>query len=427
MTATVQPSVAKSEILIYFLASPKDEGVCAAVHRHLTPIVRSSPIPITVLDDFDIPAGTDREAHHARLLEADIVLSLISAEFIDDDDIYRRNQQVIDRYNRGETLMISILVRNCLWKALPRAHQPQLPKNLQPLSNRQLWPSEDDAAMEVVSDLYEDISAILAQSSAVETDTQPPGQGTPLGVDLTGQSSDPQVLAGAVAGPEAGGGAPTGLSAEVGETQDSAGPAGGSEPDTEVVVQLPVVESAPEEVATVGVPSDVAAPLILPRQTAAAPIQADWRKSYYRRVLWKRALAFVLDYVILAFIPSVVYYMFRPNDSDDVTLVIAAVAFFLIGPAMEASRWRATPGKRILKLEITTESGDRISYFRAFVRNILRSLAGYVYFLTLGLALVPQYFRFRKSKKLFHDEVSTTVIGERLATAPAPASAVSTA
>jgi hypothetical protein len=39
----------------------------------------------------------------------------------------------------------------------------------------------------------------------------------------------------------------------------------------------------------------------------------------------------------------------------------------------------------------------------------------YSYIISFGLLLIPQYFRFNKTKKLFHDELSSTVIGEELA------------
>jgi uncharacterized RDD family membrane protein YckC len=106
-----------------------------------------------------------------------------------------------------------------------------------------------------------------------------------------------------------------------------------------------------------------------------------------------------------------------------VMVVQGLVVFYVLAPAFEASGWRATPGKRIMKLQITTEDAGRISYRRAFARNVLRTLTLYSYFLVIPL--IYQYTRFGKTKKLFHDEVSSTVIGERLARpGPAPASAL---
>ena len=138
MTAATSSDVQQDDVLIYFLAAPEDEAYVREIRTHLRPIVRSHETMIRLLDDFDAPAGSDLEAHKKQLLEADIVLSLVSSDFINDDDVYDRNQSVIDRYNRGETKMISILVRNCLWKDSPLAKFQLLPTNEQPL---QSWPS----------------------------------------------------------------------------------------------------------------------------------------------------------------------------------------------------------------------------------------------------------------------------------------------
>ena len=137
---------------------------------------------IRLLDDFDAPAGSDLEAHKKQLLEADIVLSLVSSDFINDDDVYDRNQSVIDRYNRGETKMISILVRNCLWKDSPLAKFQLLPTNEQPL---QSWPSRDDAVVAVVTDLYESIKEILSKMSAVDVAPRATGVATGTGTPAT--------------------------------------------------------------------------------------------------------------------------------------------------------------------------------------------------------------------------------------------------
>jgi len=79
---------------------------------------------------------------------------------------------------------------------------------------------------------------------------------------------------------------------------------------------------------------------------------------------------------------------------------------------MESSKWRGTFGKRILKLQITDREGHPISFSRALVRNILRTLVGYSYLLLIPFII--QIFSFKKAKKLFHDQLSSTVIGERL-------------
>ena len=122
------PPDVDSDVLIYFLAAREDEAYVKEIRTHLgrssgTTRARSGCWTIST------PAGTDLETHKKQLLEADIVLSLVSADFIDDDEVYDRNQSVLDRYNRGETKMISILVRNCLWKDSPLAKFQLLPTN----------------------------------------------------------------------------------------------------------------------------------------------------------------------------------------------------------------------------------------------------------------------------------------------------------
>jgi uncharacterized RDD family membrane protein YckC len=392
VTAATSSDVQQDDVLIYFLAAPEDEAYVKEIRTHLRPIVRNHETKIRLLDDFDAPAGSDLEAHKKQLLEADIVLSLVSSDFINDDDVYDRNQSVIDRYNRGETKMISILVRNCLWKDSPLAKFQLLPTNEQPL---QSWPSRDDAVVAVVTDLYESIKEILSKMSAVDVAPRATGVATGTGTPATVTEAPT---------------APSGGAVESGRLPSTHLPEGRSEP-----------EAAHEAPAARGVdaagPATVpAAPPRVPRTVPVTPIESNWRKKYYRRVLGKRGVALFLDYLILLFLPIVVLAVLPVSESTANTAlgVFALVVFYLVAPAFEGSRWRATPGKRIMKLQITTKEGERISYRRAFARNVLRTLTLYSYFLVIPL--IYQYTRFGKTKKLFHDEFSSTVIGERLAT-----------
>jgi uncharacterized RDD family membrane protein YckC len=376
VTAPVSSDVQQDDVLIYFLAAPEDETYVKEIRTHLRPIVRNHETKIRVLDDFDAPPGSDLEAHKKQLLEADIVLSLISADFINDDDVYDRNQSVIDRYNRDETKMISILVRNCLWKDSPLAKFQLLPTNQQPL---QSWPNRDDAVVAVVTDLYESIKEILSKMSAADAARRATGAAT--GIGTAANVTD----------------APTAPSEPSEPTATHEAPA------------------APPVVAPPRAPFEPSAPPSAPKAAPVTPIASNWRKKYYRRVIRKRGLALFLDYLILLLLPALVLNALPLSQSttDAALAVVAALIFYLVAPAFEASRWRATPGKRIMKLQITNKEGERITYRRAFVRNILRTLTLYSYFFVLPL--IYQYVRFGKTKKLFHDESSSTVIGERLA------------
>ena len=169
-------SPGKNPILVYVLADTNDQAISDAILKHLKPIVRDFPLPIEIDSDFSAPPGADRERYQARLLEANIVLALISSDFIDNDALYARNQLVMDRHNRGQTVMIPVLIRNCMWKRTPFARLNVLPRNYQPLNNRQYWNSQDDAIMAVVEDIDRSLNE-LARQGAIEIAPAPAAAG----------------------------------------------------------------------------------------------------------------------------------------------------------------------------------------------------------------------------------------------------------
>ncbi|MEO6187505.1 MAG: RDD family protein [Ginsengibacter sp.] len=369
-------STKKDKILVYFLAAPEDQQECVAIKKYLSPVLRNSRIPIEINSDFEIPAGEETEKYKQRLFAADIVLAFISADFIDNEDIYQRTKKVIGRYNNNETIMLPILVRNCLWKSTPFVNLPLLPKNFQPLNNRQFWNSADDALTAVVTDIYQSINAF---SEYAETHSA-------LGTEqksTTSREPQPNVAA-------------TGLGSVAGI---EANPQNFVNPETVI---------SPKE----------------PLKKSAVPLEENWRRQYYSNLIWKRGAAFFLDNFLVLFPAYILPFIFAgvilgitgreelTEDEVNSWMIIAFVFYFVVCAAMESSKWRGTFGKRIMKLQITDREGHPISFFRAFWRNIVRALVGYSYILVFPLII--QYFTFKKTKKLFHDQLSNTIIGEKL-------------
>ena len=163
--------------------------------------------------------------------------------------------------------------------------------------------------------------------------------------------------------------------------------------------------------------------------SASSTIAVDWRRKYYRAVVLKRAGAILLDQLLLLFVPFFLLGMglgITGTDISDTGLNwIAMFIYFVVMPIMESSKWQGTIGKRIMKLQITDREGDRVTFLRAFWRNIMRTVVLYSYFLVVPL--IYQYIRFNKTRKLFHDELSGTVIGERLTGSAAAPIAVNAA
>lgn len=378
-------TITRRKIQVYLLAAPEDREVCQAIGKYLRPVVRDFRIPIEVNSDFDIPSGAEVEAYRKRLLDADIVLVLISADFIGNDEVYDRVRKVTERHNTGLAVMVPLLVRNCMWKATPFARLNVLPRNQQPMNSRQAWPSPDDALTVVIEDIYASLND-LAQRGDVPLTPTSAAAAVPLpALDALPRATDDAKSTAAVSAPPA---------------EAAAKPA-------------PVLAAA---VATEPDPSSEWAGNF---GAEATQVDADWRKKYYRNVVWKRGAALVLDYVF-AFVVAVIVMaillgagVVSDNDDNDEAVGGTFLLFFyLVVPLFESSSWQATPGKRIMKLQITDVEGHRIGFIRAFLRNVLRSVVFYLYIFIVPLLV--QWWRFRKTKKLFHDELSSTVIGERL-------------
>lgn len=145
------------------------------------------------------------------------------------------------------------------------------------------------------------------------------------------------------------------------------------------------------------------------------PLDVDWRKTYYKNVIWRRVWAFVIDYFstfIIATIPVLIIFPNADIEYDNKIFVFQISSFVLLCAIMESSKWRGTIGKRVMKIQITDDYGNSISFFRSLMRNLLRIVTGYSY--AFIIPFIIQFFRYRKVKKLFHDELSHTLIGRRL-------------
>ncbi|MEP6597797.1 MAG: RDD family protein [Ginsengibacter sp.] len=386
MSNTLQTAEPKkrNKILVYCLASAEEQDECEAIKKYLSPVIRNSPIPIEIDSDFEIPPGEDTEKYKERLYNADIVLAFISADFINDEETYQRTKKVITRYNNNETIMLPILVRNCMWKSTPFVNLPLLPKNFQPLNNKQFWNSEDDALTAVVSDIYESINSFSYQETLQQPSAAELKDGAAMKIDNPSKGIESETL-------------------------------------LEKKVQQPLhIEDIQRTTK-----------ILQEQEKPTIPLDINWRKKYYKDVVWKRGVAFILDNLLtmipvffIAFvIASVIAFGGEPQQQPDIAaepewgkvsflLIFTLSCYFIVCAAMESSGWRGTFGKRIMKLQITDREGRPISFFRALWRNIMRFVTGYSYLLIVPAVI--QYFTFKSTRQLFHDQLSYTVIGEKL-------------
>ena len=344
-------SAAKSNITVYFLSAPEDENTCRAIDKHLSSVHFNTSIPIEMKGDFKITPGENINQYKEQILSADIVLVFVSVDLLNNDECYGRLKKVIANHNSRKTTLLPILARNCLWKATPFANLPLLPKNQHPLNDKQFWNSEDDALTSVVNDIYNAINDF--------------GKTQALGI-----------------------------------TPQQAGGSG-----SKIILEI------------------------------------DWRKNYLWKVFWKRVAASLLDGLIIGIPLYIIFYMLVLGSASTKTdynyydagyaytspeekileimfyYLLIAGAQILICAFMESSKWRGTPGKLIMKLQITDNAGNPISFGKAFVRNIIKwVISAFTQVATVLpiLYIIAQIIAYSYSKKFFHDQLSNTVIGERL-------------
>lgn len=337
----------KSKISVYFLSAPEDENTCRAIDKHLSTVRFNTTLPIEINGDFKISPGESIAQYKQKLFEADIVLVFVSVDLLNNDECYERLKKVIANHNSRKTTLLPILARNCMWKATPFANLPLLPKNQQPLNNKQFWNSEDDALTAVVDDIYKAINDF-------------------------------------------------------------------NKPEAKEIKQSQAISQK-------------------------SILEIDWRKNYLWKVFWKRVAASLLDGIIIGLPLYLVFYGLVLNQlsaqgdyyetydygmSEETAFqiifyyLLITMAQILIYAFMESSSWRGTPGKRIMKLQISDNAGNPIKFQKALVRNIIKLLIGM--FTNIGngviviLYAIAQVIAYSQTKKFFHDQLSNTVIGERL-------------
>lgn len=171
-------------------------------------------------------------------------------------------------------------------------------------------------------------------------------------------------------------------------------------------------------------PSQAAAPA---RAYAAAPPAAYAPPSIYGG-FWIRLLAHLIDHVILGAIAAPLFFIIalptivrvaheaerNQEPSPEMIMAIlssvflyAAIAFvgqWLYEALLTSSTWQGTIGKRVLRLKVVDEAGNRISFGRATGRFFAKVLSSM--FFCIGFIMVG----FTERKRGLHDMLASTVV-----------------
>jgi hypothetical protein len=131
---------------VFFSYSHKDEEHRDRLETHLALLKRQGIIE--AWHDRRIGAGTEwKAAIDANLAEAQIVLLLISPDFLASDFCYDVEvKRAIERHAAGATRVVPIIVRACDWESAPFAKLQALPKDAKPITK---WSDPDEAWTDV--------------------------------------------------------------------------------------------------------------------------------------------------------------------------------------------------------------------------------------------------------------------------------------
>ena len=134
----------------------------------------------------------------------------------------------------------------------------------------------------------------------------------------------------------------------------------------------------------------------LPAQSVVNMAPIDIHYQLIPVGFWRRTGAFCIDLLIL--VPSV--YIFQ----QFIPLIAGFIFWWLYFSIFESSGWHATPGKRILGIEVTDVNGVHLRFGRSSLRFVGRLLSTAPVFLGFVLAA------FTQNKQTLHDLIANTLV-----------------
>lgn len=149
-------------IKLFLAYAREDEAFKDELVKHLTALHRQGLI--SIWHDQAIEPGSRWEnVIEENLQSADIILLLVSADFIASDYAYNiEMKKAIGRHEVGSAVVIPVILRPCRWKGAPFGKLQALPKDGKPVTH---WPNPDDAWDNVVEAIEKRVEEIERQKA----------------------------------------------------------------------------------------------------------------------------------------------------------------------------------------------------------------------------------------------------------------------
>lgn len=131
---------------IVSFAAPEDQHLLTQWEKHLRPLQQNGQV--TLWSPHHIPPGMNRDEEIAtHLAQADILVLLLSADFVGNNECYQLMMRSLEHARHGKARVIPLLLRSVGWHATPLGHLSCLPSNGRPITR---WGDRDEAFQDCV-------------------------------------------------------------------------------------------------------------------------------------------------------------------------------------------------------------------------------------------------------------------------------------
>jgi sulfatase modifying factor 1 len=161
-------------VRLFFSYSHRDQDLWNELEKHLAALKRANLV--TSWHDRLIEPGAEwaKEIDN-QLNAADIILLLVSADFINSDYCWGREmERALERHDAREARVIPVILRPCDWETAPFARIQALPRDALPVSD---WPSPDRAFADVARGIRLVAQELARARAAVQMQSTPREEG----------------------------------------------------------------------------------------------------------------------------------------------------------------------------------------------------------------------------------------------------------
>ncbi len=145
---------------VVYCYARNDQDLCKKLDRHLASLKHDYDLK-TWFDCEILPGENWEEAIKTQLDQADLILLLISADFVASDYCYNKEMpRALERHDRKEAKVIPILLRPVRWSKKPFEGLQMLPNNGQPVTQ---WSDSDVAFLDIAQGIERVVKELRAE------------------------------------------------------------------------------------------------------------------------------------------------------------------------------------------------------------------------------------------------------------------------